>query len=151
MIKQKGFTIVETMIVLAIVGAIMLVVFLAVPALQRNSRNTGLRSDVANVLGAVNEFITNNNGNMPTTAATASGVVTISGAAGTSSAQTNVRGSTDISNGNAAPALTTTDTIVLVFGNKCNGNTLGAASARATAALFNVEGASTNTLQCQES
>ena len=33
---KKGFTIVETLIVLAIIGAIMLVVFLAVPALQRN-------------------------------------------------------------------------------------------------------------------
>jgi prepilin-type N-terminal cleavage/methylation domain-containing protein len=33
--KEKGFTIIEVMIVLAIAGLIMLVVFLAVPALQR--------------------------------------------------------------------------------------------------------------------
>lgn len=35
----RGFTIIEVMIVLAIAGVIMLVVLLAVPALQRNSRN----------------------------------------------------------------------------------------------------------------
>jgi prepilin-type N-terminal cleavage/methylation domain-containing protein len=37
--KADGFTIIEVMIVLAIAGLIMLVVFLAVPSLQRNSRN----------------------------------------------------------------------------------------------------------------
>ena len=35
----KGFTIIEVMIVLALAGILMLVVLLAVPALQRNSRN----------------------------------------------------------------------------------------------------------------
>ena len=38
--EQKGFTIIEVMIVLAIAGLIILIVFLAVPALQRNGRNT---------------------------------------------------------------------------------------------------------------
>ena len=147
--NKKGFTIVEVLIVLAIAGAIMLVVFLAVPALQRNSRNTGLRSDVSTTLAAVNEFITNNNGKMPTRASTANGVVTISGATGTSSSQANVRGTTTVRNGTAAPGATTTDTVILVFGSKCNGNVLGATSARAVAALFNVEGPNTNTPQCQ--
>ncbi|MDQ3065292.1 MAG: prepilin-type N-terminal cleavage/methylation domain-containing protein, partial [bacterium] len=34
--NNKGFTIIEVLIVLAIAGLIMLIVFLAVPALQRN-------------------------------------------------------------------------------------------------------------------
>ena len=67
--KQKGFTIIEVLIVLAIAGLIMLIVFLAVPALQRNSRNTQRRNDVSAYLGAVNEFIANNNGAIPSTAA----------------------------------------------------------------------------------
>ncbi|HPW47952.1 MAG TPA: prepilin-type N-terminal cleavage/methylation domain-containing protein, partial [Candidatus Saccharibacteria bacterium] len=33
---QKGFTIIEVLIVLAIAALILLIVFLAVPALQRN-------------------------------------------------------------------------------------------------------------------
>lgn len=36
---SRGFTIIEVLIVLAIASLILLVVFLAVPALQRNSRN----------------------------------------------------------------------------------------------------------------
>ena len=36
--KESGFTIVEVMIVLAIAGLILAIVFIAVPALQRNAR-----------------------------------------------------------------------------------------------------------------
>ena len=58
--NEKGFTIIEVMIVLAIAGLIVLVVFLAVPALQRNSRNTQRKNDVQAVLGAIQEWISNN-------------------------------------------------------------------------------------------
>jgi prepilin-type N-terminal cleavage/methylation domain-containing protein len=37
---RTGFTIIEVMIVLAIAGLILLIVFLAVPALEREARNT---------------------------------------------------------------------------------------------------------------
>lgn len=60
--KQKGFTIVEVLIVLAIAGVIMLVVFLAVPTLQRNSRNTQRRADVSHLAGVINEWIANHQG-----------------------------------------------------------------------------------------
>jgi prepilin-type N-terminal cleavage/methylation domain-containing protein len=63
--NKSGFTIIEVLIVLAIAGLIMLIVFLAVPALQRNSRNTQYRNDAAAYLGAVNEFMASNNGNLP--------------------------------------------------------------------------------------
>lgn len=59
---QKGFTIIEVMIVLAIAGLILLIVFLAVPALQRNSRNTSRKNDVGRVSSALNEWASNNNG-----------------------------------------------------------------------------------------
>lgn len=60
--KEEGFTIIEVLIVLAIAGLIMLIVFLAVPALQRNSRNTQRTNDVARMAAAVNECLNNNNG-----------------------------------------------------------------------------------------
>jgi prepilin-type N-terminal cleavage/methylation domain-containing protein len=60
--NQKGFTIIEVMIVLAIAGLILLIVFLAVPALQRNSRNTSRKSDVGRVGAAVTTVLGNNNG-----------------------------------------------------------------------------------------
>lgn len=76
--QEEGFSIIEVLIVLAIAGLIMLIVFLAVPALQRNSRNTQRRNQISGYLGAVNEFMSNNNGNLPTTAAH---VTTINGLA----------------------------------------------------------------------
>ena len=42
---SDGFTVIEVIIVLTIAGLIMVVVFLAVPALQRNTRNQVRRSD----------------------------------------------------------------------------------------------------------
>ena len=63
--NQKGFTIIEVMIVLAIAGLIILVVFLAVPALQRNSRNTQRKNDIQSILGGIQEWINNNNGRAP--------------------------------------------------------------------------------------
>ncbi len=42
--KNEGFTIIEVMIVLAIAALILIIVLLAVPALQRNSKNTTLRT-----------------------------------------------------------------------------------------------------------
>lgn len=47
---------------LAIAGLILLIVFLAVPALQRNSRNSGRKSDISRIGGAVVEYYSNNNG-----------------------------------------------------------------------------------------
>ena len=64
-INTKGFTIIEVMIVLAIAALILLIVFLAIPALQRNARNTSRKSDVAALLAAVNEFTNNNNAQLP--------------------------------------------------------------------------------------
>ena len=44
---ELGFTIIEVALVLAIAGLIFLVVFLALPALQRSQRDTARRQDVA--------------------------------------------------------------------------------------------------------
>jgi prepilin-type N-terminal cleavage/methylation domain-containing protein len=63
--RQEGFTIIEVMIVLVIAAVILLMVFLAVPALQRSSRNTQRKNDAANLMAAVNEYATNHNGQLP--------------------------------------------------------------------------------------
>ncbi len=60
--NQSGFTIIEVLIVLAIAGLIMVIVFLAVPALQRNSRNTQRNNDASRYAAAVNECLNNKNG-----------------------------------------------------------------------------------------
>lgn len=59
---KQGFTIIEVVLVLAIVGSIFLMVFVALPQLQRNQRDTQRRNDVAKVVTAVNQYKTNNRG-----------------------------------------------------------------------------------------
>ncbi len=63
--RREGFTIIEVMIVLAIAGLIMLIVFLAVPALQRNARNTQRKADVSQVLALVHEYKGNHGNKLP--------------------------------------------------------------------------------------
>ncbi len=59
---EKGFTIIEVALVLAIGALIFLVVFLAVPALQRNQRNDARKRDISNIVEAVHDY----NANHPT-------------------------------------------------------------------------------------
>ena len=60
-IKAKsGFTIIEVVLVLAIAGLIFLMVFVALPALQRSQRDTQRRDDMARVDTALNQYQTNN-------------------------------------------------------------------------------------------
>jgi len=63
--NKKGFTIIEVVLVLAIAGLIFLMVFIALPALQRSQRNTQREDDLSRVLTAANDFQSNNNGKSP--------------------------------------------------------------------------------------
>ena len=71
--RKDGFTIIEVMIVLAIAGLIMLIVFLAVPALQRTARNTQRKNDASAIAAAVANYIDNNGGTLPTGIGSAGG------------------------------------------------------------------------------
>jgi prepilin-type N-terminal cleavage/methylation domain-containing protein len=60
--KQQGFTIIEVLIVLAIAGLIMVVVFLAIPNLQKSQRNNSRKTDANNLLSAFSDYLSNNGG-----------------------------------------------------------------------------------------
>lgn len=62
---QRGFTIIEVLIVLAIASLILLVVFLAIPSLQRNSRNNQRTVDVSSLANGVNEYKNINSSRLP--------------------------------------------------------------------------------------
>ncbi len=64
-LKNKGFTIIEVVLVLAIAALILLMVFLAWPALQRNQRDTQRRNDIGRFTSQLSQYATNNNGNIP--------------------------------------------------------------------------------------
>lgn len=150
-----GFTIIEVLIVLAIAGLIMAIVFLAVPALQRNSRNTALRNDAANVLSGVNEFVANNQGQLPTIIGptAANGDVPISSSvAGTQPTTAKVRTGVLTSVSCTMPTATSLGQVVICLNQRCTGSAFaGTATQRAFAAGFRVEVASgTNPTQCIE-
>jgi prepilin-type N-terminal cleavage/methylation domain-containing protein len=147
--SEGGFTIIEVLIVLAIAGLIMLIVFLAVPALQRNSRNTQRKNDVSGLLSAASEFVSNNGGTTP-------GAISISGTNATicdaATCGTNVTpatakvgyytsamlGSTSISAFGTMP--TAADKVYMYSGATCSGNVAIAGSARSIVAIYGVEG-----------
>lgn len=159
--REQGFTIIEVLIVLAIAGLIMVVVFLAVPALQRSSRNTALNTDANNILSAAGSYVANNGGQLPpaqASAAVADHKVTI-GASTSNQAVTKV-GSGAVSFGiitSATGVLTKTSTIgsvQLVTGSaaKCNDTNSGlsgTASGRSYVVLYVAESGSGNIVKCQ--
>lgn len=158
--KSQGFTIVETLIVLAIVGVMMLVVFLAVPALNRNSHNNGYRTDANNLLAGVSEYVGNSGGSLPSDQTATDSVVT----------SANTKSITKLTFGGANPALAPTiaygttasatvanlSSAVIVTGVKCSAANSGqltktGASARSFAIVFAIETTGTPTLQCVDS
>lgn len=63
--KKEGFTIIEVVLVLAIAGLIFLMVFIALPALQRNQRDTARKTDVSTIASAYTTYTNNNRGTAP--------------------------------------------------------------------------------------
>lgn len=136
-----------------------MIVFLAVPALQRNSRNTQLKNDVGSVLGYVNEFATNNGGTLPGSICSnaTTGYVNMS-ATTTCTAPTatnnvgKVSTGTTVAHGTAISA--NLKTITVVFNTKCASATALESptgnSPRSIAAAFRVETGGGDSTQCQE-
>ena len=62
---RRGFTIIEVALVLAIAGLIFVMVFIALPAVQRTQRDAKRRDDVGTLLTAIQKYETNNRGSLP--------------------------------------------------------------------------------------
>jgi prepilin-type N-terminal cleavage/methylation domain-containing protein len=147
--KQKGFTIIEVLIVLAIAGVIMLVVFLAVPQLQRNSRNTQRKSDAGHLLNILNEYKATNLGAVPaslTVPASEKFSILNPGA----SVTINTTASTQAFPGSGSYAAPTTDVPQMYSNTVCSGNNpVYNGSSRAVTIWFYIEGSTTT--QCIQS
>jgi prepilin-type N-terminal cleavage/methylation domain-containing protein len=66
--KEKGFTLIEIVLVLAIAGLIMVIVFLALSGAQKNRRDTQRKEDNSRVMSQLESYASNNGGNYPTAA-----------------------------------------------------------------------------------
>jgi prepilin-type N-terminal cleavage/methylation domain-containing protein len=166
----KGFTIIEVMIVLAIAGLILLIVFLAVPALQRSSRNNSRKSSAARIAAAVSDFVSNNNGRPPTTTTDLSTILSSAGTLGGeytgfgTNAGAMTSGKISVQNNVAIAAPPTiaitgtapTDAVLIDTAAQCDpansGQVLKGTSLRSIAMLYTIEpGSGTNyTIVCQD-
>ncbi len=64
-LKQRGgFTIIEVVLVLAIAGLIMIMVFVALPSMQKAQRNTQRKEDMARLVSQIELYMKNNNGKL---------------------------------------------------------------------------------------
>lgn len=61
----NGFTIIEVTLVLAIAGLIFMMIFIALPALQRSQRDAQRRDDVMHYLDELKAYQQNNRGSLP--------------------------------------------------------------------------------------
>ncbi len=63
--KTQGFTLIEVVLVLAIAGLIFLIVFLALPALQRSQRDTARKNDTSRFISQLSNYQSNQQGGIP--------------------------------------------------------------------------------------
>ena len=152
--RQSGFTIIEVLIVLAIAGLIMLIVFLAVPALQRNARNNQRNRDVSALLGGMSEFVNNNNGTLPTGGTFSAGTTATIGTSGTNTVPVSLSyydgSKISIVDGSAAAVSNpnSNEKVIIVTGATCS-STVGDSAvgpSRGYVALYTLEN---NSKQCK--
>lgn len=67
--KEKGFTLIEIVLVLAIAGLLLVIVFLAVSGAQKSRRDSQRKNDGARLMAQFESYASNNGGAYPTTAA----------------------------------------------------------------------------------
>jgi len=156
----SGFTIIEVMIVLAIAGLIMLIVFLAVPALQRNARNTQRKNDVGAIASGIANYIDNNGGTLPASVGGTAPNLLICGAnCTTGNTETAKLGLYDPANVTVQTSATlpaaNADAVVIVLKDTCNAtntgvNAAGSSSRSAAIVYWTENGSGTPPTQCTE-
>lgn len=113
--KQKGFTIIEVVLVLAIAGLIFLTVFLALPALQKSQRDNARRQDVGKVIAGLQQYIADHDNGFPSPNWYTTGDSYFGSLA--QATQTLVSGAGDCSRDLGEQSLTT---VMIVQGCRCN-------------------------------
>jgi prepilin-type N-terminal cleavage/methylation domain-containing protein len=66
--QAKGFTIIEVVLVLAIAGLIFLMVFIALPSLQRGQRDAQRKEDLSRISVQMTNYLSSTRGSVPNSA-----------------------------------------------------------------------------------
>ncbi len=147
-LNNKGFTIVEVLIVLAIAGAILAGILVAVPALQRNSRNTIAKQAANQIVAAIADNTTANNGSAPTVSF-ANGVLKLTGSGSTPLDTTiSINGVTVDTSQTTAPSAKAGTVYVVPKGICTNGATTMGTSASQFSVVFAVETSAATSAGC---
>lgn len=75
--NKKAFTIIEVVLVLAIAGLIFLIVFRALPGLQRSRRDTTRKNDLSAMAAALEDYASNHDGKYPANPTAGSAITTL--------------------------------------------------------------------------
>jgi prepilin-type N-terminal cleavage/methylation domain-containing protein len=89
-LSPKGFTIIETLIVLALATVILMTVFLYVPSARRNARNDKQRADALLFLQGMKDYVTTNDGKLPRNSSISGNTITITGFPGSTPVTINI-------------------------------------------------------------
>lgn len=151
-LKQKGFTIIEVVLVLAIAALIFLMVFIALPALQRNQRDAARKDVLGKVASSVTTYQSNNRGQQPTSGKVLQGYVdgvTQASVKSDDGAYTSTANDTFVDNNYVVNVTATlsatghadTNVIQVITGAKCNsgGNAAIDGSTRNAAVIMKME------------
>jgi prepilin-type N-terminal cleavage/methylation domain-containing protein len=159
--RERGFTIIEVLIVLAIAGLILLIILFTVPAMQRSTRNTQRKHDAASLLTGVNSYMTSNSNVQPLSLSTSGNDVIFCGASCASGSTENSKvGYYQTANvtltGTVPGSFPDTNNITILTGYSCPQTTgtlpaLAEVNNTSVVALFGLEnGSSGQTNTCQE-
>jgi prepilin-type N-terminal cleavage/methylation domain-containing protein len=135
--KEKGFTLIEIVLVLAIAGLILVIVFLALSGAQKSRRDTQRKTDVGRIASQLEQYASNNNGAYPTTAAQLGTFVTQYLTPTTDYQDPSTGANYTLNYTTVAP--TTAGNVSYMNGQKCNGSAMTAGTARDYALLMYLE------------
>jgi prepilin-type N-terminal cleavage/methylation domain-containing protein len=150
-LNNKGFTIVEVLIVLAIAGAILAAVLIAVPALQRSGRNATAKTAAQQLVAGVQEYASANGGTYPTgmTGLAGSAKWTALGVAGSQAVTTTVSATIKPSwHATGAATAPTPGTVVAYASDSCNATNSGASAGTGIAIIYPIENGGTTVMGC---
>ena len=150
-LKQKGFTIIEVVLVLAIAALIFLMVFIALPALNRNARDQSRKTVQGKVVSAIGTYATNHRNQQYTNVTDLAPYLDVTQPGSAGNTLDNVDGYTLEGAKSFSAEAVTQDKITLIKGSKCNTNGDGVVdgSSRNVAVLIRMENA--NAIVCQAS
>ncbi len=117
---KKGFTIIEVVLVLAIAGLIFLMVFVALPSLQKSQRDTERKNNYNVITSAVTTYSSNHHGQLPTDDSLDPYIETSMSDPSTGAAYS-VSGTTIAFAGAVSDAVP----VVIIVGTDCDGNATG--------------------------